>query len=358
MFEPTRVDDLAAVAAKSGVELPRSTTGRLRCSRELLAHPALRPIADYRSLRHKLSTARSVAKRVVHGRLWPRYVFDESLGRPHAAEVAYMAWPEVLHSIVRADGADWFVMADFEAMELRVLAALSGDKHLKAALDECDFHRETAARMFGGPAEHISPEQRQAAKTLTFAILYGSTASGVAYRLKIDRRRAADFIHRWEKAYPQAVAYICQIKHAALCTGRVRTYHGRERNLEAQRREDRAKAARLAVSHVIQSTAGDLMRLGLIQLWPVIIEMGGRILGTVHDSYLLTIPRAVPIDEILSVIARHAIERSEPGFSLRMKVTLGAFWGDRQQEHLLGERGCQHHIGSPGLKWMREACPN
>lgn len=333
---PSRGSDVQAAATALGVTLPRTDTGRVRCDQDTLSEfPALKPLAKLKSLQHRLSTARGVGARIFQGRLWPHYVFNSELGRPHCGDVNYMAWPECLHPVIRAEEGQRFLLADFEAMELRVLAAMSGDQGLQAALAEEDFHRATAARMFGKRPNEVTTEQRQTAKTLTYAILYGSTVSGVAYRLRVAPAQAAEFIARWRQSYPEATTFVRTVQRTGLRDGFVRTYHGRERDLRSLIRQDPAKARRLAINHVIQSTAGDLMRIGMINLWPEILKLGGRILGTVHDSYLMQVPTAVPLDGVLAVIRATAITANEPGFILRMKVSLGERWGDYNEEHCL-----------------------
>lgn len=328
--------DIVVVAQSLGVELGRTASGRIRTDRSTLSRePALRSIVRLKELRNRLSTAVGVRNRVRHGRLWPRYVFNKDLGRPHVAEVNYMAWPEELRPTLLPELVHLMVVADFEGMELRVLAALSGDAALAADLNRGDLHRTTAGHLFGKPHESVTDEQRQTAKTLNFAMLYGSIASGLAYKLRIDPHQAQRFIDQWRATYPKAMQFVRRTQRDAVRLGYVETYHGRRRDITALIRQDVGKARRLAINHVIQSTAGDLMRIGLINLWPKVQDLGGRVLGTVHDSYLISVPETVKIPDILRVIREGAIELNEPLFNLRMKVAIGPRWGQYTEEHRL-----------------------
>lgn len=333
-ISPDRPEEIARAAEHLGVKLPRTATGRVRTDQATLAaYTGLAPIAQLKRIRCQLSVAYGVAQRVVQGRLWPRYVFSDVLGRPHTAMVNYMAWPIGLRPVLLPETGHRFVVADFDSMELRVLAALSGDADLQRALTEPDFHRGTASRLFGTPLAAISDEQRQTAKTLTYAFLYGSTPASLIRRMAIDQNCIEAFMRRWEDAYPQAAAFIRQVQRDSVRRRWVDSFHGRRRCLKDLVAANPAKARRLAINHLIQSTAADLMRIGLIHLWPNLQERGGRVLGTFHDSYLLSVPQEVSVDDLLAIIRATVIDQNEPGFSLKIKVSVGPRWGEIEQEN-------------------------
>jgi len=335
-IDPARASDVEQVAEHFGIVLPRTKRNRARIDYDTLAEfAALRPVAELKSLQNQLGTARGVFDRVFDSRLWPKYVFTEELGRPHSGCINYMAWPERFRPIITARDGFCFFTADHQAMELRVLAALSQDEALLAALDDSDFHRATAARMFDKSLDEVTDAERQVAKTLTFAILYGSTTSGVAFRLKVAPQQAEAFIHRWQSNYPKAMAFVRRVQRDGIKNQLVESFHGRRRNLSDLIKQDTAKARRLAINHVIQSTAGDLLRIGLIHVWPEILKLEGRILGTVHDSFMGIIPKTVPIDQLAAITRANAVEiPSEGYFQLRMKLSLGPRWGEISEEHV------------------------
>jgi DNA polymerase I len=330
---PNSSDDISAAARSFGIELSRTPRGRHRTDRRTLsAHNQLKEVIRLKELRNKLSTALGIQRRIVGGRLWPKYVFRPELGRPHVEQVSYISWPQELRPTLIPEPGQVFVVADFEGMELRVLATLSGDRRLQADL-EGDFHRATAAQVFEIDRGTVTEDQRQIAKTLNFAMLYGSSASGLAYRLRIEESQGQRMIQRWREAYPDAVSYVQRVQREGLSRGWTDTYHGRRRDLSGLVAVDPGKARRLAINHVIQSTAGDLMRIGLIRLQPAAEALGGRVLGTLHDSYLLSLPASMETSRILQSLRDTAINGNDAGFNLRMKVSIGPRWGRYEQEH-------------------------
>ncbi len=192
--------------------------------------------------------------------------------------------------------------ADYSQIELRIMAALSGDPQM---IDDFrngrDIHEATAQRLFG--ASEITPEMRRIAKTVNFGIIYGITAHGLAERLgNISRTEAQKLIDQYFARYPRVQAFIQAQIEEVRQKGYAETLLGRRRyipNIQAANKTIRAEAERLAMNTPIQGTAADLIKLAMISLHRN-LPSDVRLLLQIHDELLWEIaeerlPEVVPL---------------------------------------------------------------
>ncbi|MCL2529078.1 MAG: DNA polymerase I [Coriobacteriia bacterium] len=183
-----------------------------------------------------------------------------------------------------------FVSADYSQIELRLLAHLSGDEHLIAAFVHGeDFHRETAARVFGIKSEDVTPQMRGRAKAVNFGIVYGQQAFGLAQSLGIGFAEAGQMIKRYFEAYPQVHEYLESLKAQAHTQGWVETIFGRRRQIReiASRIPARRNfAERTAMNHPMQGSAADIVKLAMNRIALKLEEEGYRskMVLQVHDE--------------------------------------------------------------------------
>jgi DNA polymerase-1 len=187
--------------------------------------------------------------------------------------------------------------ADYSQIELRILAHVSGDVHLREAFERhADIHRETAARVLHKAPEAISHAERSMAKMVNFGLAYGMSDYGLATRAGIPRDEARAFIDSYFGAYSGIAYYMLHIKEVAREQGYVETLLGRRRwipELEARNTQLRGAGERMAINMPIQGTAADIMKIALIRLHTRLRDMGSRarMLLSVHDEVLLEVPR-------------------------------------------------------------------
>ncbi|MDR2035235.1 MAG: DNA polymerase I [Coriobacteriales bacterium] len=183
-----------------------------------------------------------------------------------------------------------FVSADYSQIELRLLAHLSGDEHLIAAfLSGEDFHRETAARVFGVAAQQVTPEMRGRAKAVNFGLVYGQQAFGLSQSLGISFGEADEMIRRYFAAYPQVKIYLESLRAQAHEKGWVETIFGRRRQiLEINSRipARRTYAERTAMNHPMQGSAADIIKLAMNRIAQRLEDDGyrSRMVLQVHDE--------------------------------------------------------------------------
>ncbi|TAK02496.1 MAG: DNA polymerase I, partial [Chloroflexota bacterium] len=151
------------------------------------------------------------------------------------------------------------VAADYSQIELRIIAHVSGDEHLRDAFARgADIHRETAARVLRKPAEEITADERSMAKMVNFGLAYGMSDFGLSSRAGISRGEAQEFINGYFAAYSGISYYMLHIKETARRHGFVQTLLGRKRQipeLHAGNPSLRGAGERMAINMPIQGTA-------------------------------------------------------------------------------------------------------
>jgi DNA polymerase I len=225
-----------------------------------------------------------------------------------------------------------FISADYEQIELAVLAYLSRDPILLAAFQEGkDIHRQTSALIFGVAEGEVSPDQRRVGKTINFGVVYGMSAFGLAQSLKIPRGEAEKFIRTYFERFQMVDAFLKETIRAAERTGFTRTMLGRRRRILAIRsknRTERTAAERVAVNSPIQGTAADIVKVAMVRLFQRLKEekLSSRILLQVHDEIILEAPE----EEVSRTeqIVREVMEgAAEHGVPLKVHCETGESWG-------------------------------
>ncbi len=221
--------------------------------------------------------------------------------------------------------------ADYSQIELRILAHVSGDEHLKDAFARgADIHRETAARVLHKPAEDITHGERSMAKMVNFGLAYGMSDFGLASRANIPRKEAQEFINSYFAAYSGISYYMMAIKEQAKAQGFVETLLGRKRQIPELRASNpalRGAGERMAINMPIQGTAADIQKIAMIRVAERLAADGShaRLLLTVHDELLFEIPR----DEVepLAALVRETMEGALPlSVPLVVDVKVGDDW--------------------------------
>lgn len=182
--------------------------------------------------------------------------------------------------------------ADYSQIELRVMAALSGDQALINAFKTArDIHTETAALLYGISSPEVSADMRRAAKTVNFGIIYGISAFGLSQRLGIPRGKAAEIIESYFAQFPGVKTYMDSLIAQARENGYVSTLNNRRRSLpdiNSANGNIRQGAERMAINTPIQGTAADMIKLAMIRVHDLLEtrETKSRLLLQIHDELL------------------------------------------------------------------------
>ncbi|MBI3376152.1 MAG: DNA polymerase I [Betaproteobacteria bacterium] len=188
------------------------------------------------------------------------------------------------------------VSADYSQIELRIMAHISGDAGLVKAFERGDdVHRATAAEVFGVPLGQVSADERRAAKTINFGLIYGMSAFGLAQNLGIERATAQAYIDSYFNRYPGVARYMQETRELARNRGYVETVFGRRLWLPEIRSggpQRRQAAERAAINAPMQGTAADLIKLAMIAVhaWLAKEKLATLLIMQVHDELVLEVP--------------------------------------------------------------------
>jgi DNA polymerase I len=234
---------------------------------------------------------------------------------------------EIRKAFVADEG--WALLsADYSQVELRILAHISKDESLiETFRRNDDIHRATASKMFNIPPEELTAEQRRAAKTINFGVLYGMSSFRLSNELGITTAQAKDWIDAYFSRYPKIHEYLERTLAEARSTGKVTTLFGRVRYIPEIHNKSftvRGNAERMATNAPIQGTAADLLKMAMIALETNLNAhaAGPRMLLTVHDEIVIETPETAA--EEVAGIVKETMERI---YRLDVPLAVDAHWG-------------------------------
>ena len=234
---------------------------------------------------------------------------------------------EIRRCFLPEEGED-FLSADYSQVELRIMASLSGDKHMiEAFRTGQDIHAATSAKINHKNIDEVTREERSKAKSANFGIIYGISAFGLAQGLGIDRKEAKQLIDNYFKEFPNVADYIERCKEDARTAGYAITIMGRRRylpDINSRNGTVRAFAERNAVNAPIQGTAADIMKVAMVNVWRRLHREGmhAHLLLQVHDELNLSVSpqEHSQVEQIVREEMEHAAELSVP-------LTVECGWG-------------------------------
>ncbi|MGN0869022.1 MAG: DNA polymerase I [Akkermansia sp.] len=201
----------------------------------------------------------------------------------------------IRRAFVARSGEYSILSADYSQVELRLMAALSGDPALIAAFRERrDIHAETAARLYGVPREEVTPDMRRAAKTVNFGIIYGISAFGLSQRLDCSRSEAAALIESYFAQFPRVKECMERLTDEARERGYAVTLCGRRRllpDLNAANFNLRQAAERTAINTPIQGSAADMIKLAMVRVAELLRGRRSKLIMQIHDELLIDLHR-------------------------------------------------------------------
>ena len=188
--------------------------------------------------------------------------------------------------------------ADYSQIELRIIAALSGEENMILAFkNNEDIHKSTAAKVFNVPLHSVTKEQRSNAKTVNFGIIYGVSAFGLSNQTSLSRKESADLIDAYYISYPKLKSYMSNQVDFARENGYVQTVLGRRRYLKDINSANmmvKSGAERNAVNAPIQGSAADIIKIAMINIHKklTIENWKSKMLLQVHDELVFDVHKA------------------------------------------------------------------
>lgn len=221
--------------------------------------------------------------------------------------------------------------ADYSQIELRIIAALSGEENMiKAFQNNEDIHRSTAAKVFNVGLEEVTKEQRSNAKTVNFGIIYGVSAFGLSNQTSLSRSESAALIDAYYKTYPKLKSYMSEQVDFARENGYVQTVLGRRRYLKDINSANavvRGAAERNAVNAPIQGSAADIIKIAMINIHKKLTSENwkSKMLLQVHDELVFDVHNS-ELEKIQPMI-KHEMENAfKMDVPLEVEIGLGKNW--------------------------------
>lgn len=318
------------------------STDAASLERLLGAHPIVEHLLRYRELEKLRSTYGEglLAEVAADGRI--HATFNQTVARTgrlssdqpnlHNIPVRTEEGRAFRRAFVPAAGFDLLV-ADYNQIELRCIAHLSGDPGLIAAFAAgADIHAETAARVFGVSPDEVTAEQRSKAKMVSYGLAYGMEAYGLGQRLGIPTGDAQRILDAYFEAFPSVHDYMESTVAEARSRGYTETLFGRRRQipeLASPNQRIRQAGERQAMNAGIQGLAADIFKVALVRL-DAALEQGGfasRIILQVHDELLVEV---LPRER--DKVARLVVDTMRSAFELRapleVHLGIGPSWAD------------------------------
>ena len=214
---------------------------------------------------------------------------------------------EIRKAFIPRDENHILLSADYSQIELRIVAAISGDKNMcEAFKNGMDIHTATAAKVFGVSNEDVSKEQRYKAKSVNFGIIYGQGAFGLANNLSISRTEAKEIIDNYKKEFSGIDEYMKQAVIFAQKNGYAQTVLGRKnwlRDINSSNAVVRGYAERNAINSPIQGTAADMIKLAMISIDEALRErkLQSKMVLQVHDELVFDVIKE-ELDEVKALV--------------------------------------------------------
>jgi DNA polymerase-1 len=226
---------------------------------------------------------------------------------------------------------------DYSQIELRILAHFSEDKKLiEAFKGDLDIHAVTASQIFKVPLEAVTSQQRRAAKTINFGIIYGMGALSLAESLKISRTEAQEYINKYFENYHDVREFLNSILEGAKEKGYVETLYGRRRyfpEIAGPASRFRSFAERAAINAPLQGTAADIIKLAMVRVrgqTPLSrrteVSVPKMILQ-VHDELVFEVP-----EEEVSVVSKSITKIMEEIVELKVPLKVSCGFGNSWAE--------------------------
>jgi len=239
---------------------------------------------------------------------------------------------EFRKAFVPEDGYELLV-ADYNQIELRVIAHLADDPGLVSAFESGqDIHNATASSVFGIKPEDVNLEQRSKAKMVSYGLAYGMEAYGLGQRLGISTAEASEILEAYFLAFPSVKSFMDDMVEKTKETGYTETLFGRRRpipELNSPNFRVRQAAERQAMNAPIQGLAADIFKIALVGIDRALIKMGARssLVLQVHDEVILEV-HPEEKSEIQDLTVTTMSEAAELRVPLEVNIALGPTWAE------------------------------
>jgi len=339
LFEKLEIDSKA-----KKTKTKQYSTAEDVLSRLVDKHPIIQKILDFRGLKKLLSTyveALPLLVNIKTGKIHTSYnQAVAATGRLSSTNPNMQNIPirtlngrEIRKAFIPSDNEHTFLSADYSQIELRIMAAMSGDEEMLRAFNEGkDIHSITASKIYKVPVEDVDSDMRRKAKTANFGIIYGISAFGLSQRLNISRSEAKELIDGYFDNFPKIKQFMDAQIELARKNGFVQTIKGRKRYLKDINSANamvRGMAERNAINAPIQGSAADIIKIAMINIYRQLKEqqLKSKMVLQVHDELNFDVfkPELEAVKEIVKTGMESVIDI---GVQLTVEMNAAKNWLD------------------------------
>jgi DNA polymerase-1 len=327
---PKQLGDILFEVLKISTKAKKTKTGQYATSEDILQkhehdHPIIPLILEYRQLRKLKSTYVDTLPTMcdkTDGRIHTNFMQTVtatgrlSSNNPNLQNIPIKSEKgrEVRKAFVSRNDEYKLMAVDYSQIELRIIAALSGDKNMINAFREGqDIHAATAAKVFHTTIDQVTREQRGAAKAVNFGIIYGQSAFGLSQNLNISRTEAKSIIDSYFEQYPTIKSYMEKTIGQAREMGYVETIMKRRRylpDINSANAVVRGYAERNAINAPIQGSAADIIKMAMVAVHKAMHKekIKSKMILQVHDELVFDVH--VSEEMLMQVLVKEAMENA------------------------------------------------
>jgi DNA polymerase-1 len=333
---PKQLGEILFDVLQIDAKAKKTKTGQYKTSEDVLTklehkHEIIPLILNYRSLRKLKSTYVDALPKLVNkntGRIHTSYMQTVaatgrlSSNNPNLQNIPIRTEKgrEMRKAFISRDDQHTLLAADYSQIELRIIAALSGDTNMITAFkDKQDIHAATAAKVYNVAIEDVTREQRSAAKAVNFGIIYGQSAFGLSQNLGISRKEAKGLIDSYFEQYTSMKTFMSDQVDFAREHGYVETIMKRRRYLKDIQSANaivRGFAERNAVNAPIQGSAADVIKIAMINIHKRMKAEGlqSKMLLQVHDELVFDVKKdeMETMEKLVKTEMETAVEMAVP----------------------------------------------
>lgn len=345
---PKQLGDILFEKLKLDPKAKKTKTGQYATGEDVLmklshAHPIIAHILDYREVTKLKSTYVDALPLLIHpntGRVHTSFMQAVAVtGRLSSQNPNLQNIPvrtergrKIRRAFIPRNDDHILLSADYSQIELRIVAAISGDPNMMEAFNSGkDIHTATAARVYGIPEEEVTKEMRYKAKSVNFGIIYGQGAFGLAENLGISRTEAKQLIENYFAQYGSIRKYMDDTIASARQNGYVETLYGRKRwlkDINSANFTVKGIAERNAINTPIQGSAADMIKLAMIEVDKAFKQHGfkSQMVLQVHDELVFDALRSEV--EIIKPVIIDCMQKAMPltGVPVVAEVGMGENW--------------------------------
>ena len=346
---PKQLGDVLFEVLKISSKAKKTKTGQYATSEDVLQkhekdHPIIPMILEYRQLRKLKSTYVDPLPTMtdrIDGRIHTNYMQTVtatgrlSSNNPNLQNIPIRTdkGKEIRKAFIPRNDEYTLMAADYSQIELRIIAALSGDKNMIEAFKSGhDIHKATAAKVFNVSLEEVTRDQRSAAKAVNFGIIYGQSAFGLSQNLNISRTEAKSIIDAYFEQYSTIKTYMDGAVTQARDKGYVETIMQRRRylpDINSANAVVRGFAERNAVNAPIQGSAADIIKMAMVEVYRAMKKqpLKSKMILQVHDELVFDVHKSEMdlMKKLVEEAMEHAVKLVVP---MEVELQFGENWLD------------------------------